>query len=216
MATNNRPNIVLTGPHGSGKTAVGRSIATLTGREFVDMHAEMLIEDYGDAARKDEANHNAMVEEAMVAKLAPRRDLVIATTATTFLNPDNVVPFLGAEVYNLTADTETLLSRINDDGIALRPQLANADNASSTLQELVDEGSRTLAKFTTIDTTDMGISEVIDALRDAGADIVDPTAATEDGATGSADMDATTRIFVYVIAAALAVLVVLLFLVLTF
>ena|GEM_PF-1229919 len=218
MATNNRPNIVLTGPLGAGKTAVGRRIATLTGREFVDMNDEMLIEDYGDAASKDEANHNAMVEEAMVAKLAPRRDLVIATTATTFLNPDNVVAFLGAEVYNLTADTETLLSRINDDGIALRPQLANADNASSKLQELVDEGSRTLAKFTTIDTTDMGISEVIDALRDAGADIVDPAEALTSGSggEGTADMGATTRIFVYVIAAALAVLVVLLFLVLTF
>ncbi len=217
MATTNRPNIVLTGPLGAGKTAVGRRIATLTGREFVDMHAE-IVGLHGDLSGEDATARRNMVEREMVEKLTPRRDLVIATTSTTMLNPDNVVSFLGSEVYNLTADTSTLLERITDEGIALRPQLAEADDASKTLRGLVDEGARTLAKFPTVDTTDMELSEVIDALRDAGADIVDPTAvaATGSGLEGTADMDATTRVFVYVIAAALAVLVVLLFLVLTF
>ncbi len=217
MATTNRPNIVLTGPLGAGKTAVGRRIATLTGREFVDMHAE-IVGLHGDLSGEDATAQRNMVEREMVEKLTPRRDLVIATTSTTMLNPDNVVSFLGSEVYNLTADTSTLLERITDEGIALRPQLAEADDASKTLRGLVDEGARTLAKFPTVDTTDMALSEVIDALRDAGADIVDPAAfaATGSGLEGTADMDATTRVFVYVIAAALAVLVVLLFLVLTF
>lgn len=217
MATTNRPNIVLTGPLGAGKTAVGRRIATLTGREFVDMHAE-IVGLHGDLSGEDATAQRNMVEREMVEKLTPRRDLVIATTSTTMLNPDNVVSFLGSEVYNLTADTSTLLERMTDEGIALRPQLAEADDASKTLRGLVDEGARTLAKFPTVDTTDMALSEVIDALRDAGADIVDPAAvaATGSGLEGTADMDATTRVFVYVIAAALAVLVVLLFLVLTF
>lgn len=217
MATTNRPNIVLTGPLGAGKTAVGRRIATLTGREFVDMHAE-IVGLHGDLSGEDATAQRNMVEREMVEKLTPRRDLVIATTSTTMLNADNVVSFLGSEVYNLTADTSTLLERMTDEGIALRPQLAEADDASKTLRGLVDEGARTLAKFPTVDTTDMELSEVIDALRDAGADIVDPAAvaATGSGLEGTADMDATTRVFVYVIAAALAVLVVLLFLVLTF
>ena len=181
------------------------------------MHAE-IVGLHGDLSGEDATAQRNMVEREMVEKLTPRRDLVIATTSTTMLNPDNVVSFLGSEVYNLTADTSTLLERMTDEGIALRPQLAEADDASKTLRGLVDEGARTLAKFPTVDTTDMALSEVIDALRDAGADIIDPAAvaATGSGLEGTADMDATTRVFVYVIAAALAVLVVLLFLVLSF
>lgn len=220
MANTNRPNIVLTGPLGAGKTAAGRRISTLTGREFVDMHAE-IVAAHGDVSGEESAAHRTMIEREMVESLAPRRDLVIATTATTMLDSENVIAFLGAEVYGLTADTETLLERITDEGIALRPQIASADDPADALQGLIDEGEETLTKFAPIDTTDMALSEVIDALRNAGADIVDPAdalaATTSIGSiSGTGEMDATTRIFVYIIAAALAVFVVLLFLLLTF
>jgi len=219
VATSNRPNIVLTGPLGAGKSAVARRIATLTGREVVDMHAE-IVTAHGDLSSKESAAQRDMVERKMVEELAPRRDLVIAATSTTMLEHENVVSFLGAQVYHLTADVSTLLERAEKEGIALRPQLANADDgdAESVLQELIDDTAPTLNKFPTIDTTDMGIGDVIDSLRDAGADIVDPAQlpATESAEVDDNGMDRTTRIFTYIIAAALAVLIVLLFFVLTF
>lgn len=219
MATSNRPNIVLTGPLGAGKSAVARRIATLTGREFVDMHAE-IVTAHGDLSSKESAAQRDMVERKMVEELAPRRDLVIAATFTTMLDHENVVSFLGAQVYHLTADVSTLLERAEKEGIALRPQLADADDgdAESVLQELIDDTAPTLNKFPTIDTTDMDIGDVIDSLRDAGADIVDPAqvSATESAEASNNGMDRTTRIFTYIIAAALAVLIVLLFFLLTF
>ena len=162
MATSNRPNIVLTGPLGAGKSAVARRIATLTGREFVDMHAE-IVTAHGDLSSKESAAQRDMVERKMVEELAPRRDLVIAATFTTMLDHENVVSFLGAQVYHLTADVSTLLERAEKEGIALRPQLADADDgdAESVLQELIDDTAPTLNKFPTIDTTDMDILSLI-------------------------------------------------------
>ena len=42
MAAVDRPNIVLTGFMGTGKSAVGQRLATLTGREYVDTDAEVI------------------------------------------------------------------------------------------------------------------------------------------------------------------------------
>ncbi len=212
MSDSLRPNIVLTGPAGSGKSTIGRRIATLTSREFVDLGAE-LVAKFGDV-RELEDDHRLEVEQELVKDYAPKRNLVIATTPTTFLDNENIVSMLGAEVYHLTASTEELAKRVMADGLAMRPELAEADDLNAAIDALRDERSEVYNKFPTIDTTDQSIEQSIDALRAAGADVEEPMVMGEPLSAGGTD--AQTRVFYFAIAICLAIAIVLFILVLSF
>lgn len=209
-----RSNIVLTGPAGVGKSSVGQRIATLTGRELLDIGAEIAAA-HGKVHELPEAQR-LEIERKLVADAAPKRNLVIATTPATLLDQDNIVALLGAEVFHLSASTDTLVERVTADGIAMRPQLAEADDLADEIERLAGERSEDYERFTTVDTSGMSLEQTIDALRKAGAPIEDPTAFAATQATSAGGMDATTRIYAFVIAAALAVLVVLFVLILSF
>ena len=107
----------------------------------------------------------------MVSEFSPKRNQVIATGGGTMLDPDNVVAFLGAEVFTLTASPEEIERRVIADGIAGRPLLANSDDMPATIAAMLAERSEAYGKFTSVDTTDKSIEQVVDALRDAGATI---------------------------------------------
>jgi shikimate kinase len=214
VANELRPNIVLTGFMGTGKTAVGRRLDQLTDREFVDIDAEIVAK-HGDIASifdRDGEDHFRQLERDMVAAIAPRRNLVIATGGGTMLDPDNVIAFLGAEVYALTADASEILRRVSADGLDSRPLLADADDPEATITNMLADRAESYGRFTEVDTTAKSVDEVIDALRAVGAAIESP----EEIAAATAATDPTTRIFTIIIAAALAVLVVLVFLILSF
>ncbi len=173
MADPLSPNIVLTGFMGTGKSAVGRRIAELTGRTFVDLDAEIVAQHGEIAALFAEGGeeHFRAIEREMVAAFAPKRNQVIATGGGTMVDPDNVVAFLGAEVYTLTASPEEIERRVTSDGIAGRPLLAEADDVPATIAAMLAERSEAYGKFTSIDTTGKSIDDVVDALRASGADI---------------------------------------------
>ncbi len=169
-----RPNIVLTGFMGTGKSAVGRRIATLTGRTFVDLDAEIIAK-HGSIpdifADGGEARFRA-IEKAMVAEFAPKRNQVIATGGGTLLDHDNVVALLGAEVFALTADASEIHQRVMADGIESRPLLANAEDVPATINAMLAERAEAYGRFTSVDTTGKSIDGVVDALKEAGAPIV--------------------------------------------
>jgi len=204
---------VLTGPAGSGKTAVGRRLSAMTGRDFVDMAVE-IVGAHGNVHEMSD-DGRISIERDVVTEIAPKRNLVIATTPTTLLDEENVIAFLGAEVFHLSASTEELAARIAADGIEFRPELSGADDLSDAIEKLDGERAAQYEKFTTIDTTELSIDQVVDALRAAGAPIEDPqeAAATEAAAGG---MDKTTRIYMYIITAGVVIMAVLLFLMLSF
>ncbi len=207
------PNIVLTGFMGTGKTAVGRRIATLTGRTFVDLDAE-IVNKHGDINKMfelDGPERFRQVEREVLSEFAVKRNQVIATGGGTLLDPDNVVTLLGSEVYTLTADPEEIHQRILADGIASRPLLANAEDVPATIKTLLAERSEAYGKFPAVDTTGRSVEGVVDALREAGASIE-----TQEAMDPEAVKNRTNQILYAVIAVIAAIALVLFVLVLTF
>lgn len=205
------PNIVLTGFMGTGKSAVAKRIAAETGRTFIDIDAEIVAEhgsipeifaSAGEAAFRE-------IERATVAKFAPMRNQVIATGGGTMLDQENVIAFLGAEVFTLTATPEEIKDRVIADGIEGRPLLADSEDPEETITQMLADRQEAYDKFTQVDTTGKTIDQVVSAMKDAGASI---TPAVEFDPVASANK--TNRILYAVLAVlgllAIAVLVLLL------
>lgn len=91
IAQNDR-NIVITGFMASGKTTIGRELATLIERRFVD--SDDVIVERAEAtipqifAREGEAGFRA-IEKEVCRDLAAQRDLVIATGGGMLVDPEN-------------------------------------------------------------------------------------------------------------------------------
>lgn len=213
MADALSPNIVLTGFMGTGKTAVGRRLATMTGRTFVDLDAEIIAKhgDISDMFAHGGEERFRAAEREVVAETAPKRNQVIATGGGTMLDQDNVVAFLGAEVFTLTADPEEIHQRVLADGIASRPLLADSEDVPATIATMLDERKDAYGKFTAVDTTGKSIDQVVDALRDAGAPIE-----REQTLDPKTSKDRTNQLLYGVLAVAAVIAVILLILVLTF
>lgn len=200
---------------GTGKSAVGRRLATVTGREFVDTDAEIIARHGAieNIFERDGEEHFRELERSLIRDLAPRRNLVIATGGGTLLDADNVLAMMGNEIFTLTADVDEIVSRVSEDGIERRPLLANADDPAAAIRELLESRRADYERFTQVETTGKSVDEVIDALRDAGATIGsdDEVIAEAEAARSSGDLAMKL-----IVAAAAAILVVLIVLVMTF
>ncbi len=124
-------NIILTGFMGAGKTAVGRALARLLDRAFVDMDA-VIQEREGMPiaelfAQKGEAYFRER-ESALCRELASAENLVVATGGGALVNPDNRAAFGAAHLVCLDARPETILARL--DGAADRPLLQGDPRAN--------------------------------------------------------------------------------------
>ena len=206
-----RHNIVLTGFMGTGKSAVGRQAAEVSGREFVDLDAAIVAKHGDIAAIFDEAGEDAFrqIERSVVAEVAPRRNLVIATGGGTLLDDDNVIAFLGADIFTLTAETEELISRLTADGLESRPLLADVEDPKARVTELLEERSEAYARFTQVDTTGKSIDQIVRELKLAGADLEPPAQQL-----GSAEQ--RERVLWAVAAVGLAIVVILFVMLMTF
>jgi shikimate kinase len=113
--TTNRRNVYLIGPMGSGKTAVGRRLATLLGLSFLDSDAEIekrtgvdirfIFEKEGEARFRER-------EREVIADLTARDGIVLATGGGVVLDPSNRerLTTTGTVVY-LQASVDTQLER---------------------------------------------------------------------------------------------------------
>ncbi|MDJ0762687.1 MAG: shikimate kinase [Myxococcota bacterium] len=138
-------NIALSGPPGSGKSAVGRALSELMNKAFVDMD-EVLTQQFGcsiDAffATQGEAAFRE-AEAALVRDLCQRRDLVIATGGGVLLRKGNRDALeASAIIVNLSASAEVLKMRLK--GTSDRPLLkgdlaANLDALLKRRQAIYD------------------------------------------------------------------------------
>jgi len=123
-------NIVLIGFRGSGKTSIGREVAALLGRPFVDTDA-LIVQAVGKTIREifaaeGEAGFRRR-EVAAVASAAEGDNQVIALGGGAVLNPVNIAGLKArqAKVVWLWASPKTLHTRIQADAStnASRPNL---------------------------------------------------------------------------------------------
>jgi len=126
---NQQGNVFLIGPMGAGKTTIGRHLATLLGKRFVDVDHE--IEKRTGVAIpvifeiESEAGFRRR-ESAVIDELTRDRDIVLATGGGAVLMEENrrVLKGRGTVVY-LQADIETLAERTRRD--RNRPLLQTED-----------------------------------------------------------------------------------------
>jgi shikimate kinase len=122
-------NVYLIGPMGSGKTAVGRRLAMLLGKEFVDSDAEIEKRTGVDIRyifeREGEPKFRVR-EREVIADLTKLDNVVVATGGGVILDTANRerLAATGTVVY-LATDLDTLVRRTRS--AKVRPLLANGD-----------------------------------------------------------------------------------------
>jgi shikimate kinase len=159
--------IVLTGFMGTGKSEVGRRLATRLGRAFVD--TDQLVE--RDAGKSVAAIFADDGEEAFrarerdaVATAAARRDAVIAVGGGAVLDAANRARLREAGVVVcLTASAETILRRVGE--TTHRPLLAGGEPRAAIERLLADRRpSYDAAADLTVDTTDRRPEDVVEEI----------------------------------------------------
>lgn len=158
-----RPNLVLTGFMGTGKSTVGRQLATRLGYEFADTD-EVISSVHGPIPAIFEQRGEAVfrqLERETAADLADRRGLVISTGGRLLLDPENAARLSRhGRVFCLTATIRTLTARL-ERSAPDRPLLAGGDLATR-LAELLREREAGYARFEQVSTDDRGPSLVIE------------------------------------------------------
>ncbi len=108
-----RTNIVLVGPMGSGKSAVGKQLARELGLDFVDSDAEIETRTGVDISyifeKEGEAGFRVR-EREVINELTKRQGIVLATGGGAVLEPDNrrLLSDCGTVVYLKTTIEEQL------------------------------------------------------------------------------------------------------------
>jgi shikimate kinase len=139
-------NIVLIGYRGSGKTTVGKMLAAKLKHDFVDTDA-LIVERAGKSIREifeappPAGGEKAFrdLESAVIAEVAARDNLVIATGGGALLRAENAANLKRAgKIIYLAADAQTLLARIQSDPAtaAMRPTLTHGGIAGGSLEEI--------------------------------------------------------------------------------
>jgi shikimate kinase len=111
-----RPNLILVGFMGTGKSAVGRRLALRLNLEFIDMDLVIEARQHQPISRifaeRGEPAFRAL-ERELVRELAPPAGRVIATGGGVVLDPRNIEDFQsGGLVVCLTATPDILLARV--------------------------------------------------------------------------------------------------------
>ncbi len=155
-------NIVLTGFMGTGKSTVGRLLAKLLDREWLD--TDRMIESEHGPIPEIFANHGEgyfrSLERQVANELAERTQLVISTGGGMMLDRQ-VLKILNpvCRIFSLVAAPENILSRIGRHVASQRPLLAG-DDTMTRIAELLAERSVGYAQFEVIVTDDKTAFEV--------------------------------------------------------
>lgn len=155
-------NLILTGFMGTGKSTVGRLLASRLGWRFVDTDA-WIEEQSGQSVATIFATQGEAVFRAMESLAAltcgAESDQVIATGGRLMLDPANSLDLgTGALTLCLTASPETLLARLSE-GVAGRPLLAGED-PEGEIRTLLAERADGYGQFSAVATDGRSAEEV--------------------------------------------------------
>jgi shikimate kinase len=131
---------ILIGMMGAGKSSVGRALAELSGREFLDTDLAVqnrlgrpipqIFQIYGESTFRD--------HETSVLRSISGSDLVLATGGGIVLRDENWTEFkrLGTTIY-LKADTETLADRLSKS--KKRRPLLECEGWEQRMRDIMDQ-----------------------------------------------------------------------------
>jgi len=145
-----RHNIIITGFMGTGKTTVGKLLATKLGYDFVDTD-ELIVTRSGQTVEeifreKGEGAFRKM-ERAVARELSEKEALVIATGGGTMLDSTNAAALIkGGRVFCLVARPEEILERVAHDPEIRRPLLDGPD-PMTRIVEIMREREEGYARF---------------------------------------------------------------------
>ena len=143
MKTDAPTKVALVGLRGTGKSTVGRDLATRLNWEFLDSDS-IVQERAGKTIRQLFADGGEgefrRLETSIVQECCKREQVVIATGGGAVLNPDNVAALRqNGFVVHLTASPSELWRRISQDRATAetRPRLTDADSELDELKKLM-------------------------------------------------------------------------------
>lgn len=175
-----KKNIVLIGFMGTGKTAVGKRLAALLNRDFLDSDHEVeaitgmsicqLFNKFGEVRFRSEEN-------LVIQRLSQKENCIIATGGGVILDPANIhLLAQNSILICLSARPEIIFERVKKRNN--RP-LLKKDNLYTTIVELMKE-REDLYKCAdySLDTSELDFQEIIDRiivfLQKEGVDFPDP------------------------------------------
>lgn len=137
-------NVILTGMMGSGKTTVGKELATILNYNFVDLD-EIIENKYGkitDIFSQKGEKYFRELETQELKNLENQSNFVLSTGGGIILKDENIkiLKDLG-QVFYLSAKSETIYNRIKNQ--RHRP-LLNTQNPKNTIEEIL---SKRLEKY---------------------------------------------------------------------
>ncbi len=159
-------NIVLMGFMGTGKTSVGKRLASMLGMEFVDM--DHVIEARAGKVisrifAEDGEPRFRQMERELTVELSGRSGLVIGCGGGVVLNPDNVQDYQRTGmVVCLTASAETLFQRTSR---ARHRPLLEEENRFQRIVDLLEKRKSLYEAIPNrIDTETLSPKEVAEAI----------------------------------------------------
>ncbi len=179
-----KPNIILTGFMGTGKTTVGRLMADKLNYQFID--TDHLIEDeigctIAEYFRTSGEDAFRRKESEVAQRLSQQEGLVISTGGRMMLDPGNAASLSSTgRVFCLVATPEEILERVSNDS-HVRPLLQGANPLEHIVELLQqrEKGYKRFSQFTTSakkpDDIADELSEFVQGKRDLRLEISAPS-----------------------------------------
>jgi shikimate kinase len=164
----NERNLVLIGGRACGKTSVGRALAQVLKRPFVDLDEALVAEagrSIADIVAQEGWPGFRRREKALVARYMVLSGQVLATGGGVVLDPENVTILRehGLVIW-LRADAATLGRRLRQDqgSQASRPSLTGADPDAEMARVLAErQPLYRAAAHVTLDVAELSIHEIV-------------------------------------------------------
>jgi shikimate kinase len=164
-------NIILIGYRGTGKTAVGKALATRLGRLFYDSDTfleEKLTTTISDMVAQQGWPYFRAREKEIIRELSALKDCVIATGGGAVMDQDNADCLAQNGFFVLLkADIATMIRRIQGDETSQqqRPDLLGGGIYEET-RALINERMPTYERVAdlAVDTTRLNIDEVVERI----------------------------------------------------